>query len=174
MNTEYAVGNIRIHFESRARRRGFVGLCYAVFVVSDLVWCFLNPKMNPSANPRDPLSAWVIAGCMFLSVILIVVFTGVAGNMRGRGDEREIHRREHAYFKAYFVLGNFLVGALFAGYFSGPNPITPLVPLWLRTLLIHLPYMLLGAAFILYVTLPQAILLWTEPDMEENPEPATR
>jgi hypothetical protein len=30
----------------------------------------------------------------------------------------------------------------------------------------HLPYGLLIAAGILYYTLPQAILLWTEPDME--------
>jgi len=166
MNTEYAVGNIRIHFESRARRRWFVALCYVVFVVSDLVWCFLNPKLNPGANPKEAPGAWIIVGCMALSVALVIVFTGIAGNMRGRADERETHRREHAYFKAYFVLGNFLLGALFAGYFRGPNPITPLLPLVLREFLVQLPFMLLGAAGIAYVTLPQAILLWTEPDME--------
>jgi hypothetical protein len=174
MNTEYAVGNIRIHFESRARRRWFVTLCYAVFVASDLIWCFLNPKMNPNASPKEATSAWIVAGCMFLSVALVIVFTGIAGDMRARGDERETHRREHAYFRAYFVLGNFLVGALFAGYFRGPNPITPLLPQVLREFLMQLSFMLLGAAGILYVTLPQAILLWTEPDMDENPEPVTQ
>lgn len=168
MNTEYAVGNMRIRFESRARRRWFVALCYAVFAVSDLVWCFLNPKMNPSANPKEATGAWIIAGCMILSVALVIVFTGIAGDMRARGDERETHRREHAYFRAYFILGNFLVAALFAGYFRGSNPITPLVPLVLREVLIQLPPLLLGAAGILYVTLPQAILLWSEPDMDVN------
>jgi hypothetical protein len=168
MNTEYAVGNMRIRFESRARRRWFVALCYAVFAVSDLVWCFLNPKMNPSANPKEATGAWIIATCMILSVALVIVFTGIAGDMRARGDERETHRREHAYFRAYFILGNFLVGALFAGYFRGPNPITPLVPLVLREVLVQLPPLLLGAAGILYITLPQAILLWSEPDMDAN------
>jgi len=168
MNTEYVVGNIRIHFEARARRRWFVALCYAVFVVSDLVWCFLNPKMNPGVDPKAAMSAWIIAACMLVSVMLVIVFTGIAGDMRARGDERETHRREHAYFKAYFVLGNFLVGALIAGYFRGPNPFTPLMPLAVRALLVQLPLVLLMAAGILYMTLPQAILLWTEPDMEAD------
>ena len=168
MSTEYAVGNMRIRFESRARRRWFVALCYAVFAVSDLVWCFLNPKMNPSANPKEATGAWIIAGCMILSVGLVIVFTGIAGDMRAPGDERETHRREHAYFRAYFILGNFLVAALFAGYFRGPNPITPLAPLVLREVLVQLPPLLLGAAGILYITLPQAILLWSEPDMDVN------
>ncbi len=167
MNTEYAVGNIRIHFESRGRRRWFVALCYAVFAVSDLVWCFLSPKMNPSANLKEATGAWIIAGCMILGAALVIVFTGIAGDMRSRGDERETHRREHAYFKAYFVLGNFLVSALIASYFRGPNPVSPLLPQTLQEFLAQLPLMLLGAAGILYITLPQAILLWTEPDMEK-------
>ncbi len=36
----------------------------------------------------------------------------------------------------------------------------------MRAFLIHLPQMLIVATFILYLTLPQAILLWTEPDLE--------
>lgn len=172
MNTEYVVGYIRIHFESRARRRGLVALCYAVFAAADLAWVSLSPKVNPSANPKDATSAWVVAGCMILSVLLFIVFTGIAGDMRARGDERETHRRDHAYFRAYFVLGNFLLGALFAGYFRGSNPITPQVPLVLRVVLVQLAPMLLGAAGILYITLPQAILLWTEPDMDTNPDVA--
>jgi len=173
MNTEYAIGNFRLRFESRARRRCFVVLCYAVFAVADLAWCFLNAEVNPSANPHDAANAWIVAGCMIVSVALIIVFTGVVGDLRVRGDERETHRREHAFFRAYFVLGNFLIGALFAGYFRGANPITPLMPLALREVLTQLPFMLLGAAGILYITLPQSILLWTEPDMDD-PEAATQ
>jgi hypothetical protein len=37
---------------------------------------------------------------------------------------------------------------------------------------LQLPHFLLVATGILYVTLPQAILLWTEPDMDVNPETA--
>ena len=50
MNSEYAVGNIRIHFESRVRRRWFVTLCYAVFAIADLVLNFLGPKLNQGIN----------------------------------------------------------------------------------------------------------------------------
>jgi hypothetical protein len=163
MNTEYAVGNIRLHFEPRARRRWFVALCYAVFAVSDVAWCLLNLKLShPSFNP------WIMVGCIVVGVLLWIVFTGVAGNMRARGDERETHRREHAYFRAYFVLGIFLSSAFLAEFlFRGPNPIRSLSPLVLRGFLLQLPFLLLGAAGIVYLTLPQAILLWTEPDMEE-------
>lgn len=166
MRTEYAVGNLRIHFESRVRRRWFVGLCYAVFVVSEFVWCFLNPKMNPGANTQQA-GAWIIAGCMFLSVALVIVFTGISGDMRASGDEREMHRRDHAHFRAYWLLRYGLVAVLFAGYFANPNPITPLLPLALRAFLTKLPLILFVTTGILYITLPQAILLWTEPDMEE-------
>jgi len=170
MNTEYAVGNIRIHFESRVRRRWLVALCYAVFAVSDVAWSFLNPQLkHPNLNP------WVMVGCIVVGVLLWIVFTGVAGNMRARGDERETYRREHAYFRAYFVLGIFLSGAFSACFlFRGSNPITSDLPLAVRGFLVQLPFLLLGAAGIVYLSLPQAIFMWTEPDMEANPEPATR
>jgi hypothetical protein len=45
--------------------------------------------------------------------------------------------------------------------------ITPLLPVALRGYLTQLPSIILWATGILYVTLPQAILLWTEPDMDE-------
>jgi hypothetical protein len=77
-------------------------------------------------------------------------------------DEREDRRRDRAVFLAYGVLSysTYVVYALFAmvriGHFLGTK---------------GLPFdFALGAAFavaILSMTLPQAILLWTEPDMEE-------
>ncbi len=88
--------------------------------------------------------------------------------MRARGDEREMHRREHAYCMAYRFLGSALAAALIAACFTGRNPMTPLVYPTLRTILYELPYALLMAAGILYITLPQTIPLWTEPDMEEQ------
>ena len=165
MKTEYAVGNIRIHFESRARRRWFVALVYAVLAAFELAGFFVRAKIT--ASP------WIDAGCAILFVALFIVFMGVAGDMRARGDEREMHRRDHAHFKAYrlffYILAGAFVGAIFAGYFGGPNLIAPLVPLALRRFLVK-PIFLTVAAFLLYATLPQAILLWTEPDMEE-PQP---
>jgi hypothetical protein len=167
MNTEYAVGRIRIRFESRARRRWFVALIYAVLLVYAVLAAFeitqrsLNGKVTTTAE-------WIVAGCGILFVALWIVFTWLAGDQRARGDEREMHRRDHAHFRAYYVLGIGLVAALFAGFFADPNPITPVLPLALRAFLIKLPQMLLMDTILLYITLPQAILLWTEPDMEKS------
>ncbi len=167
MNTDYAVGNIRIHFESRARRRGVVALIYAVLLVFGVLAAFevtqrsLNGKVTASF-------AWIVAGCGILFVALWIVFTWLAGDMRARGDEREMHRRDHAHFRAYYSLGYCLVAALFASFFADPNPITSFLPLALRTFLIKLPQMLLMDTLFIYITLPQAILLWTESDLEEQ------
>lgn len=165
MNPEYVVGNIHLRFESRARRRWFVALCYAVFALTNLVWCFLNPKMNPSAGPEGATGAWIVAGCMFFSLVLIMVLTGLSGDIRARGDERETHRREHSISRAYPILGFGIIASLFASSFGVPTagPISPA----LREFLTQLTFILLMTTFFLYVTLPQSILLWTEPDMEQ-------
>ena len=169
MNTEYAVGNIRIRFESRARRRWFVALVYTVLAVFFLGVLLLNKE--------EAAGAWIRVGCGILFVGLFVVFTWIAGDMRRRGDEREMRRRDHAHFMAYRVFAYPLVGsvliALFAGYFGGPNLIMTLAPLALRGFLMQLPNVLVMATVLLYATLPQAILLWTEPDMDVAPEAAT-
>lgn len=158
MRTEYAVGNLHIHFESRVRRRWFVAFVYAVLVAFDFTQSFLNKS--------QAIPAWFIAGCGILGVALWIVLTGLAGDMRTRGDEREMHRRDHAHFRAYWFLGSGLVAMPFAGYFANPNPITPLLPLALQAFLARLPQIIVVAIVGLYITLPQAILLWTEPDME--------
>ena len=162
MRTEYLVGNMRIGFASQARRRWFVALVYAVLAVFDLAMCYLTAK--------ETVGAWIISGMLILLILfvgLMIIFSWIAGDMRCRGDEREMYRRDHAHYLAYHFLGWALFGALFAGNFRGPNPIAPHLPLALRALLVQLPYFLLLATVFLYATLPQAVLLWTEPDMEE-------
>jgi len=160
MRTEFILGNTRIRFESRARRRWFVALVYALLAALELAWF--------SDYARGMVGGWIISVCLIFGVALLLVFSSLAGDMRARGDEREMHRRDHAHFRAYYFLGYGLIAALFAGYFRGPNPITPLVPPALRASLVQLPYFLLVATGILYLTLPQAILLWTERDMEPD------
>lgn len=166
MNTEYAVGSIRIRFESRTRRRCFVALCFVVLAALDLACCLLNPKLNPSVNRMAAAGAWIICGCAILWVALWIVLTWLAGNLHSRGDERETHRREQAFSRAYPILGFGIVASFLAAVFGGLNPITPLSPLALRKFLVPLPFILLMATLFLYVSLPQAILLWTEPDMD--------
>jgi hypothetical protein len=158
MRTEYAVGNIRIHFESRARRRRFVALVYTVLALFLIAGLFLSHA--------DVTGAWITAGCGILFIALWIVFSWIAGDPFARGDEREVHRRDHAYFSAYHSVSYFLFCALILGSFRGPNPIASLLPLAVRGYFLQLPFVLLLATALLYITLPQAILLWTEPDME--------
>jgi hypothetical protein len=150
MNNEYAVGNFRIRFETQARRRWFVALVYTALAVFMLAGLFLSHKHTTGA--------WFTASCGILSWL--------AGDPHARGDEREVHRRDHAHFRAYCALGFFLFGALIAGSFRGPDPITPHLPLAWRGYLMQLPFVLLLTTALLYGTLPSAILLWTEPDMD--------
>ncbi len=159
MNTEYAVGNIRIRLASQARRRWFVALFYAVLAAFDLAISHLIGK--------ETIGAAIIIGCGILFVGFWIIFTWIAGDMRARGDEREMYRRGQAHYLAYYFVGFSLAGAIIAGSYHGPDPITPLLPLALRAFLAQLPKFLLWATFFLYLTLPQAILLWTEPDIEE-------
>lgn len=158
MRSEYAVGNMHIHFESRARRRWFVAFFYAVLAVAEMAGFFVST--------RNGTCIWINVGCLIVFVVLWIVFTGVAGDMRARGDEREMHRRDHAHFNAYRFFNYVLMVALFAGPIREPNPLAPPAPLALRGILAQ-PNFLAVSAFLLYLTLPQAILLWTEPDMEE-------
>jgi len=167
MNTEYAVGNLRIRFESRARRRWFVVLFYTVLAA-------IGPA-GYSARENNAIGMWIVIGCVVLFTAFVIVFSWIAGDMRTRGDEREMHRRDHAHFLAYrillysaaAVLSYFGIAALFAGFFRGSDPLAPLLPLTLRELLAQLPHFLLPAVCVFFGSLPQAILLWTEPDMED-------
>jgi hypothetical protein len=159
MNTEYAVGSFRIHFESQTRRRWFVALVYAALAVFILAALFLSHK--------NATGAWFTASCGILYVALWIVFSWLAGNPYASGDEREVHRRDHAHFRAYHIFSYFLLVAVIVFSFRGPNPIAQLLPLAFRGYFMQLPFVLLLAAALLYTTLPSAILLWTEPDMED-------
>jgi hypothetical protein len=162
MNPDYVVGNFRIHFASQKRRRRFVVLVYSAFGLLALA-CFLDSK-------QDPLHAWTVAGSMILVVALVVIFTGIVGDMRFQGDERENYRRDHAHYIAYYRLGSGLVATLICSSIVHSPGITGHLSAAVRGYLEHLPIVMLVGTGILYMTLPQAILLWTEPDMEETPE----
>ncbi|MFZ1014304.1 MAG: hypothetical protein WAN28_13255, partial [Terracidiphilus sp.] len=159
MNTEYSIGRLRIRFESRARRRWFVAFFYAVLALSVLAGFSVSAKNTTGQSG--------VSGGLFLFVVLWIVFTWVAGDMRARGDERETHRRDHAHFRAYQFFSFVLMGMLLVRSFSVPNPVAPPLPLALRGILAQ-PNVLAVSAFLLYITLPQAILLWTEPDMDRD------
>ena len=159
MKTELIVGKFRFHFESQERRRMFVALFYIAAAVFCLSWS--------SFSPKETVGAWILSGCMILVTVLAIIFTSIAGDVRACGDEREMHRSEHAHFQAYSLFAK-IVGAAIIAYiiFKGHNPITPLVPAPLQGSMVQWPQALIMAIGLLYISLPQAILLWTEPDMD--------
>ena len=159
MNTQMAFLGKHINMAPQTHRRWLVALFYSAVTTFCLAWC--------SFNPKQIVGAWIVCGCMILGTTVAIAFSGMAGNMHADGDEREMLRRYHAHFKAYSLFGKLVLIALIAQpFFRGRNPITPLLPPALRGGMVDWPSALLMAACILYLTLPQAILLWTEPDME--------
>ena len=77
------------------------------------------------------------------------------------------HRRGHAHFLAYSYLDMAFIPAILATGFK-MHPLFAVTYPALQAFCNHLPYGLLFAAILLYYTLPQTILFWTEPDMEQE------
>jgi hypothetical protein len=163
MKTELVLLGQHINIASQVHRRLLVVLIYAGFAALVIAWCFLWWM---------PTFGWLI----LLSAGALSYFLGGKYYRGGLlppvdiGDEREMRRRDHAYFLAY----SWWDLALFPALLAVGLKTQPFYAAWhpaLRVFVDYLPYGLLIAAGILYYTLPQAILLWTEPDMEAE-EPA--
>jgi hypothetical protein len=81
-------------------------------------------------------------------------------------DERELYQRGYAHYRAYQVIGIAVVLLLtLSGFRMQDAEWFRWIPMTPDTLY----YGLLLIVAILVLTLPQAILLWTEPDMERDP-----
>ncbi len=84
-------------------------------------------------------------------------------------DEREMRRRDGAHEVAYRGLGVVVIFTFMIAFFMNAAPpilqdLGTTVP---TEFFSHLIYALLIVEFILFLSLPQSILLWTEPDVEE-------
>ncbi len=188
MRTELVLFGARISMSSRRRRRTLVVLIYValsavlasvarwapwsmtnvclflltVFLVNRFAFGGLSTRglVRPLSSAIRPL--WFSDDPPPSSAIDRWFWRRSPSRKDLKTDEREDRRRDRAVFLAYGVLSysTYVVYALFAmvriGHFLGTK---------------GLPFdFALGAAFavaILSMTLPQAILLWTEPDMEE-------
>jgi hypothetical protein len=83
-----------------------------------------------------------------------------------RSDERELQQRDRAHYLAYQALAAALaILWLLAGW----NTFTPRLLARIPVSPSLLIYGVVLASIVAALTLPQAILLWTEPDMEEDP-----
>jgi hypothetical protein len=92
---------------------------------------------------------------------------GTADESRWKNDERELSRRDLAHYKAYQVTAVILVVLLGVSAF-GLRAVEGLQHLeWLTvSLALNLMFAIALAGCVLALTLPAAIILWTEPDIE--------
>lgn len=84
-------------------------------------------------------------------------------------DEREVSRRDGVHWIAYRCLGGVVMISFFLIYTK--NGLRQFAPVWVHPpgeVFDRMVYGLLMAAIVLFLTLPQAVLLWTEPDMEAD------
>ena len=87
------------------------------------------------------------------------------GDPAYRNDERDLHQRDRAHYLAYQGLGWAVLVPLFLATF---RLIKPALLDWIPMAPDEMYYGLLLIALTLFLTLPQAIMLWTEPDMESE------
>lgn len=172
-----------LSMETRSARRRLVAATYSVLAALLAAGWFLD--QFHVTGPYLYYAAWFIGYFIFGGIGtrgLIKPFTGKgprnqpmpsslvelhlvvtrslepASSDEYRNDERELHLRDRAHYRAY--------GVLFAVF----------APIWLIALLtprvippaleLHLVLLLATAGFLVAITLPQALILWTEPDMD--------
>lgn len=86
-----------------------------------------------------------------------------------RNDERELARRDLAHYKAYQVIAFPPMVIMLLAAFAAPRHILP------AELALRLIFLIALVTSVLVVTLPSAIILWTEPDAPTDaPEPSFR
>jgi len=159
VKTELAIGNIHLNLATRARRRWVVAAFYAAFAALLAVWFLWG---STASTPGLAL---------FLFFALGLSFIGGRSSRRGLvppdevGDERELLRRYRAHYLVYNWLDMLCIPAFFAAIAVNSPAVHHAGPA-VQTLVGRLAWTLLMAVGILFYTLPQAILLWTEPDME--------
>lgn len=187
MNAELVFFGKRVDMAQRSRRRVLVAAIYGAFAVLLAVLCATGQLRGSSG--------WIIwfalLACRFflggyytgglakpfngkgprpsdappsLLALKLRVYPAPAQENTYRNDERELRQRDNAHYRAFQALGMALAVPLLVAC------LRLIVPEFMNR--IPLPpdalyYALLLVAMFLFLTLPQAILLWTEPDMPE-------
>jgi hypothetical protein len=155
-----ALGMAGLFYADHWRTSGYY-LVFATFLINRIFlggYSFggLVKPFSEKAPPRND------APPPFLMLALRVYQPALSDNAH-RSDERELEQRGRAHYQAYQALTVVLaVLWLLAGWnafkpawIAGLGPVAPLAV-----------YGVVLAGIVLALTLPQAILLWTEPDME--------
>jgi hypothetical protein len=115
----------------------------------------IKPFNGKAPHQSDPQPPFLLLG--------LRVYQVPSEESEYRSDERELRQRDQAHYQAYQVLAPVLVviWVLAAWKLHAPRLLA-----WIPASADAMLYGLVLAAVVVSVTLPQAILLWTEPDME--------
>jgi hypothetical protein len=96
-------------------------------------------------------------------MLALRVYQPLPGENEYRSDEREMHLRNRAHYQAYKVL---TIALTLLWLLADWKMKVPRLLAWMHVSVDGLLYALVLMAIVAALTLPQAILLWTEPDME--------
>ncbi len=180
----------RVSMARRSRRRVLIGLIYSLLAAL-VIGISVSPGMNNMAayviwvaifacrlflggyapgglvKQFNDKSTWQSDAAPSLLALKLRVYrpvTGTGGEFRN--DERELLQRDRAHYWAYQILGvSLVVPWLILSLLARPK-----LGLLNYAVANQLAAGTLLAVLALFLTLPQAILLWTEPDMEPDPE----
>ena len=119
-------------------------------------------KPFPNKAPRQE-AAMVEA----IRLQLAPMTAGTPDESSWRNDERELSRRDRAHYQAYQVVGVAVMVILVVAVFALRSAMGLKHAEWLTvTLALNVIYAVALVGAMLVVTLPAAIILWNEPDMD--------
>ncbi len=190
MNAELVIFGKRVSMTQRSRRRIVVVAIYAVLaglliasstvagwrsVSPYLIWVailacrlFLGgyyPGGLVKVFNEKKLDRWEAPPTFLTLKLRVYNLVPGANGEAYRNDERELNQRDRAHYRAYQELGVALTVPWFTSRVLvdlGVNPAT----------VNHISSTMILGLLAMFITLPQAILLWTEPDVEPETEMA--
>jgi hypothetical protein len=190
MNAELVLLGKRIDMAPRARRRMLVVLIYVGIGAAMTGFWFLDRWHTSSAYlilATIPINRFFLGGYNFGGLIkpfngkaprrnqtppsslslVLRIYRPEPDEREYRNDEREADLSRQAHYRAYPVLSLAMIAMWLVTNFHAN------IPRLLTRLSIPVDPLLYGlttASVVVAFTLPQAILLWTEPDMETEAE----
>ena len=156
-----------IRMSSQKSRRWLIVFCYAACCI--LVWLPFIPSSRTAQFLMGFITAWWICIAAILYKLAKDTVAPMQENSRpvglgllhnafpaeDRSDERIIAVRNAAYYRAYRIVAECLI-------------LMPVLLVGVSTLNKALLGMVAGSLYVLIFTLPQAVILWTEPDIPEE------
>jgi hypothetical protein len=118
-------------------------------------WGLIKPFANKPPRPEPPMVTLVKLQLQPESLLQ-------ADDLGWRNDERELDRRDRAHYQAYQAVGVGVV-VMLALAFWALEPRQHLVP---AKVLQDMLFLVALITTVLVMTLPAAIILWTEPDID--------